>query len=302
MVALAEPLVALGVLLAFLAFICAEYGYSYTIGAVIRGVITALDKVGVNTPVGRLSLASAAAPLAAVDNAIRHGLGLGVQSTQWAWHRLWHWTAYAVQHPGQVLGDVAEQTLAAFQTLRRHTIPTLLTVALGPIAGLAYSARDRIAGIAKDVATLAAHPLRLLHQLAARLEALTSRVDRVVTHTITQVVTKAVAVPGAAVGRLELEVGALRKWVRDHAGTVVGVTAGTVAAVALGRLGLGWTKCAKVTRLGKRLCGMDENLLEDVLAGTLAITGTVSLVELARDMQAITPEVTDAVRWFVRAA
>lgn len=302
MVVLAEPLVALGVLLAFVAFIVAEYGYTYTIGAVIRGVISALDKVGVNTPVGRLSLASTAAPLKVVDNGIRAGLGAGVKSTAWAWHRLWNWTAYAVQHPGQVLGDLAESTLSAFQTLRRVTIPALISVALGPIGIAAYFARDRIADLVRELADLRVHPIKLVHDLEARLKALEHRIARLATRTIPHAVATAIAVPGAAVGRLDREVGQLRDWIRAHGKAVAAVSVGAVAAAVLGRLGLGWTRCSKVTRFGKRVCGMDESMLEDLLAGTLLIGGTLSLAEVARDMQSITPEVMDAVRWFTRAA
>lgn len=72
--------------------------------------------------------------------------------------------------------------------------------------------------------------------------------------------------------------------------------------MALGRLGLGWMRCKGFTKLGKRACGMNPSLLEALLADTLLIAGTISIVELARELQRITPTVTDAISGVIREA
>src|SRR5437764_1465863 len=56
-----------------------------------------------------------------------------------------------------------------------------------------------------------------------------------------------------------------------------------------------------VYKVGKRACGMNPDLLESLLADTLLIAGTVSLVEFARGMQDVTEEVTPLIRTFWRA-
>lgn len=82
----------------------------------------------------------------------------------------------------------------------------------------------------------------------------------------------------------------LRKLDRVTAG---GLAVGAVA-MALGRLGVGWVRCSKVGRVGRRLCGMNEGVLDDLLLGTLPLLSFVSVVEIAKAMQQVTPAVTAA--------
>lgn len=82
----------------------------------------------------------------------------------------------------------------------------------------------------------------------------------------------------------------------------VGALAGAMVATALGKLGAGWIRCSKVSRLGRRVCGVDEGLLENLLAGTLAVVGTISIVDFARELQAIVNVETKAIRFVIREA
>jgi hypothetical protein len=75
--------------------------------------------------------------------------------------------------------------------------------------------------------------------------------------------------------------------------------AGAVA-VALSRLNLGWVRCSKVGRLGRFGCGMDDSLLEAILADALLIVGTLSLVELAEELQPLVGESARLVQGFWR--
>lgn len=80
---------------------------------------------------------------------------------------------------------------------------------------------------------------------------------------------------------------------------LTGVAAGVVG-VALSRLGLGRARCNNTDKSLKRLCGLDPNLLESILADTLAIFGTISIVELAKGMQVLTPAVRYGVGGLIR--
>ena len=73
--------------------------------------------------------------------------------------------------------------------------------------------------------------------------------------------------------------------------TVAGLTG--IGAIILSRLGLGGGRCNNTGKALKRVCGLDPNLLEAILADTLAVFGTISIVELAKGMQVLTP----AARW-----
>lgn len=82
------------------------------------------------------------------------------------------------------------------------------------------------------------------------------------------------------------------------AGTVAGLI-GLTAAV-LGRLGLGWLNCSRFKRVGRQVCGMDSSLLDALLADALLVVGIVSVVEFAKELQAIEKVTVDAMRGFVR--
>lgn len=83
--------------------------------------------------------------------------------------------------------------------------------------------------------------------------------------------------------------------------TVIGasVFAGLLVA-ALAKLGLSWMRCSNVKKVGKRICGMNPATLEALLADTLAIVGTVSLLEFIRDAQAVEGVALDALGAFIR--
>jgi hypothetical protein len=72
--------------------------------------------------------------------------------------------------------------------------------------------------------------------------------------------------------------------------------------LALGRLGLGWARCSNVGKVGRRVCGMDASLLESVLADSLLILGTLSLVTFAEEMQDVTEVIARPIQTFWRAS
>lgn len=61
-----------------------------------------------------------------------------------------------------------------------------------------------------------------------------------------------------------------------------------------------WLFCRKVNTIGKRLCGLDDSLLQSLLADALAIAGTVSLLEFISDAQAVETVALDALSGFIR--
>lgn len=98
----------------------------------------------------------------------------------------------------------------------------------------------------------------------------------------------------------EDEIRRLWEWARAHGRTVVeGAAVGTIA-YAVGKLGMTWARCSNWQKIGKRGCGLDPSLLESLLADTLLIVGSISIVELARDCQAITGTAESAIKSFVR--
>src|SRR6266576_4981839 len=83
----------------------------------------------------------------------------------------------------------------------------------------------------------------------------------------------------------------------------LGIGAFTALLVtALGRLHIGWLRCANVGRVGRRICGMTPRWLEALLAASTAILGTISLVAFAHVLIDAMGEMTTAVQGFIREA
>lgn len=84
--------------------------------------------------------------------------------------------------------------------------------------------------------------------------------------------------------------------------TKLGTIAGLIGLTAgvLGKLGLGWLRCARVGRVGRAVCGMNDGLLESLLADALLVVGAISIVEFAKELQTVEDEVVRALRGFVR--
>lgn len=112
------------------------------------------------------------------------------------------------------------------------------------------------------------------------------------------------AIPGLRerVGELERGAPDVWKWVRSHGKSLATGAFVGVVAFALGKLGAGWVRCSNVKQLGRRACGMDHSLLESLLADTLLITSAISIVELAKELQGVMPEITDVIRFGIREA
>jgi hypothetical protein len=63
-----------------------------------------------------------------------------------------------------------------------------------------------------------------------------------------------------------------------------------VVAVAISRLGLGWTRCNNVRRIGKQLCGLNPSLLDELLLDSVAIFSLLSVVEFAKELRTVEDE------------
>lgn len=130
---------------------------------------------------------------------------------------------------------------------------------------------------------------RISHTVAVAFRPLALRVARVEHAT-------AVAIPGELEWlrerdrTLERAYESLRERIHGIGARTIGLASAAVTAVALSRLGASWIRCSNVKSIGRRLCGTDPRFLEDLLAGSLAIVGTISIVEFARELQGIVGE------------
>lgn len=236
-----------------------------------------------------------------VDTTALHLLGAGITATEWAANRLWQQIAYVLHATSRMLGDLAESTYRELSYLRYQTLPRYVRQALHPLASKVEWLIHRLEHLEVNPTTIIHRTVRVLDPRVASLERDVARLEHAVASTGAAVLGPpvAAALPAAApvVHGIDAIRARLGKLTRELAPAAV---AGLVAA-ALGALRLGWLKCSNVRRAGRQVCGMDADLLESLLAGTLVIFGTVSLVEFAEEMQVLIADIERPVRAFWRA-
>jgi hypothetical protein len=98
------------------------------------------------------------------------------------------------------------------------------------------------------------------------------------------------------------EITNLWKWTRSHTLVSGSLAFAGAVALALSRLGLRWLRCPAVGKAGQTVCHMDAGLLESLLADTLLIVGSLSLVTFAEEMQGVTELVARPIQTFWRAS
>jgi hypothetical protein len=136
----------------------------------------------------------------------------------------------------------------------------------------------------------------------AGLRAMNHRVDILARRVAHLTAATAVAIPSAwprlrgAERRIENQA---RRLTRLEKGTMAAVGAGIVGA-ALARLGLGWTRCRNVNKVGKQVCGMDADLLASLLGSSLLLVSAISIEQLARELREPTELVTDALHGLIK--
>lgn len=268
-----------------------SWAYRYTLGAAMIGMARAIGSIRVPSFLGGFRLLGFAADaLSAIDNTIRHALGVGVDAMQAAWNDALSYTAYAIKKVGEEIASLAHDTA---QAVERTAVTQVTNVYRRVNPALAR----RVGVLAAAVAAL---ERRLVH--VATREAHTAKAKaQAVEHAIS--IPDIGAVPRAIprVGELEREIGAVGRRVGDFARRLAPAALVGIGVYALAKAGLTWLRCGRVNRVGKQICGMNDGMLDSLLAGTVLIVGTVSLVEFARGMQGVMDEIDQPVREFWRA-
>src|SRR5204863_9008550 len=90
-----------------------------------------------------------------------------------------------------------------------------------------------------------------------------------------------------------------RAWLKRIARSMWGVALFGLLIRVLARR-FPWLFCRKVSGVGRRLCGLDQDLLNALLLDTVLIAGTISVVEFARDMQKIEGAAVELMSGFIR--
>ncbi len=212
-----------------------------------------------------------------------------VDVAQAAWRVAWY---VNVKFPVSVISALAHysarEAKALLKRIEQATIwrQTVTRVINNPAAG-------RIGGAIKGALKTVEGELANLRDLVLpRLRAL----ERDIATTIPGAIERLGARERAAERRLRGLLGRLSRV--DKA--TVGLGAAGLVAIALSRIGIGFLRCTNIRSGGRRLCGMDAGAVEDILAGTLLIVGSISIVEFAEELQTIMGDAESGIRGFIR--
>lgn len=262
--------------------------------AIVTALVAALVYV-LNKTVGRLPLVGGIISVAA------HNVEDGVTST------LAGWSDSAFRHLGSALHSMARMIDWIGHELEQHArlLNMLAGIALGPaFAATIGQLIDRL--LHAQHAQQAVNQAQLRDNHTTRVQVKSAAREAHVAHST------AVAIPGRLsrewdIPRLRdqvkgLEDGAVDtwKWIRSHPRSLAsGAFAGAVAW-ALGRVGASWIRCNPFNQNAKALCRSNPGWWEDLLAGSIALVGTLSIVEFVKDLQAVESEAVDSFAAVIR--
>lgn len=273
--------------------------------AVHRGIFTPIltyfadlfDRISIPIPGHRVHVfGPISAALRWVIREVDHALAALVLACEKGAVALFHALASQARWLGREIGELAFTVEQRFLRIAHATPPS-------EALWLAVRTARKLGGVGAAVARLAHAVAVDLPRSIARgdqlakeqLRRLARGIDRV-SNRLAHALTAGLAAVGVRVGRLGRTVERQGARIGRLDKTIAAAGAAALVGTALARLGLGWLRCGRVSKVGKRACGMDADLLDDLLAGTLVIAGSVSLVQTARDMQSIMSESVDFTR------
>ena len=208
-----------------------------------------------------------------------------------AFHRLARildWTGREIKGHATLLGLIASY-LPGFATLN------MIRTTVGELRRLVHAAQQiGVHALTQTVTVTRTIRRTVVADAFPRIRSVERDLGRVIHRDLPRVKARE-----AELGR---EITNLWKWTRSHALVAGSVAFAGAVALALSRLGLGWVRCSKVGRVGRNVCGMDDGLLESLLADSLLILGTLSLVTFAEEMQDVTGAIVAPIQTFWRAS
>jgi hypothetical protein len=190
----------------------------------------------------------------------------------------------AFYYPALVTYRLALDVQHAVTGLRRIVIPAMIAAKIAWIPRHLARLEAEVASLPRTV------PRIIINDIPAHVKPIAAKI-----------VHEAVAIPWPRIRTVEREAGALGKRIDSLAKRLTVPLGLAAVGVALSTLGLGWTRCSRVKKVGKQVCGIDDSLLDALLADALLVVGTISLVEFAEGLQAGIGDVVPQIQKFWQA-
>src|SRR5262249_54450364 len=138
--------------------------------------------------------------------------------------------------------------------LRRVVIPAMIAAKVGWIAHHLAALERKAATVVHATKTVVVHDA-----------------PTIVRHSVIRVA-RAVANPALPrIGRLEREAPADAKRIGQLTRRFAPAAVAALVAAQVARLGFGWVRCSRVGKAGRAACGMNDDLLESLIADTLLV-------------------------------
>jgi hypothetical protein len=251
----------------------------HTFGALFHklgGIKISAGPIGSAHPLGFLDDAA---------NSVANALLSGAQKSQHTMGYFFHGVAVIQGWVARELVGLATDTLHWMQWFQRVELPKLIHVG----TKILFPWPTIVRFIRREIAAELPHIGRITH--------VTVKLDRA---TLKRLVAAAVAaavgtaIPGFhiphRVGQLERDWSGIKRRLRklERAAGATGAVALFTAALA--KLGLKWLRCKNVTKAGKAVCSADSSWLTSLLGDALVIASVISVVEFAKELQAIEGE------------
>jgi hypothetical protein len=225
-----------------------------------------------------------------------------LEAVEWSWHTFMLVNATAWQDVSGALADGFEATERAFVTVRRVIVPAALAVALGPVWAAIQTVQTLLKEHHVSIGRVAARVEELPGQIADQAVAASVAAVKALVHAEAILPPLSFPNPWDAIRDLLDEAGKLRAQLGKYAKilTPAGIV-GLVGAAVFSEFGLGSLRCSNNKKLLKGTCGLVPKVLEDLLAGLVAVVGTISIIELAEVYQGLFIDVSGEVLHFWRA-
>lgn len=276
---------------------CALFGlqkfYTYTLGAVVRGLAGLIDKAVPFYDLGSSTVGK-------IDDGVQAAIGAALSAAEANVSRTWAGLTWIVRETGETLELFAHATVEAIHALTHGEIPAQIRANVIPQTVATWQA---IGGLGSSIiglrATVYAQAAALEHDLDRLFGQARAGIDALRRETI-PALRRELAGVEADLGRLDRYA---RGTLDRRLGKVEAKVAG--AAVAAGVLAViaryaPWVRCSNVGKLGRTVCRTDTNLLESLLAGSLLVAGSLSLAQFARELAEPTELVMGGLEGFVR--
>jgi hypothetical protein len=298
--------------LACVGLLALNKAYKFTIGALIDSMASMFDSLTIHIPVigKHVGLGFIGDALHSLDNYVLEGIGAGIQQTEKGMHAVIGAMTWLLQETADQVAGLAEDTAKAFDYTKRILVPSLLGVALAPIV-------KELAHLGARTRTIILHPTTIVHKTVSviqpGLKALEGKVDALEAKVASIGAAAPTIISGAGIGLTlpkpaaipgDITRGLDSLWKESKRVAKVLTPAGIVGLVAgsvLARMGLSWLKCGNVDKVGKRVCKLNPGILDSLLAGLVAVFGTIGLVKFAEDVSGFMDEFSDDVTAFWRA-